>query len=140
MVFIVAEIGVKWDGNFELAKEMMKNAKKSGCDAIKFQAFDYDIIKNRHESSHLIETSITTKNIDRIDELSKSVGIEWFCTPMYPEAVDFLDPYVKRFKIREIDGRQLLRNNTTSLIDKVFKTNKQIIVSSQVSPRDCKYF
>src|SRR6267143_3969508 len=133
MVFIVAEIGVNWDGNFELAKEMMKNAKKSGCDAIKFQAFDYDIIKNRHESSHLIETSITTKNIDRIDELSKSVGIEWFCTPMYPVAVDFLDPYVKRFKIREMDGRHLLENKTTPLIERVLETGKEIIISSQIS-------
>ena len=28
MVFIVAEIGVNWDGSFELAEVLIKNAKK----------------------------------------------------------------------------------------------------------------
>jgi len=140
MVFIVAEIGVNWDGNFELAREMMKNAKKAGCNAVKFQAFNYDLIKDHPQSSKLVETAISEKNIETINELSRSSGIEWFCTPMYPEAVDFLDPYVKRFKIREIDGRPLLENKTTELIDRIFKTNKEVMVSSQNSPRHCKYF
>jgi len=46
MFFVVAEIGVNWDGDFELAKEMIKNAKESGCDAVKFQAYQEEIVKN----------------------------------------------------------------------------------------------
>ncbi|HWY33497.1 MAG TPA: N-acetylneuraminate synthase family protein, partial [Nitrosopumilaceae archaeon] len=140
MVFIIGEIGVNWNGNFELAREMMENAKKAGCNAVKFQAFHYDMVKNHPKSLLLTETTISKKNVESINELSKSVGIEWFCTPMYPEAVDFLDPYVKRFKVREIDGRHLLENKTTPLIDRVFETDKEVIVSSQISPRNCKYF
>ena len=41
-MFIVAEIGVNWDGNFILVKEMMEKAKKIGCNAVKFQSFNQD--------------------------------------------------------------------------------------------------
>ena len=34
MVFITAEIGVNWDGDFELAEKMMKNAKDAGADLV----------------------------------------------------------------------------------------------------------
>jgi|SRR6266850_6485124 len=140
MIFLVAEIGVNWNGDLDLAKEMMLSAKKTGCNAVKFQAFNESIIKDHPENSRLINTSISKKNIEQIDELSKSVGIEWFCTPMYPEAVDLLVPFVKRFKIRETDGRPILKNETTPLFERVLKTNKEIIISSNSSPRTSKYF
>ncbi len=140
MIFVVAEIGVNWDGNFDLVKEMIKEAKKAGCQAIKFQAFLKEQIKDHPEKSRLIKSTINTENVQPINEIAKSVGLEWFCTPMYPEAVSMLDPYVKRFKIREIDGRLLLENKTSELIDKILETKKEIIVSSQKSPHNCKYY
>ena len=46
MVFIVAEIGVNWDGDFVLVKQMMHELKLLGLNAVKFQAFTYEMIKN----------------------------------------------------------------------------------------------
>ena len=140
MVFVVGEIGVNWDGNFELAKEMMQNAKNVGCNAVKFQSFNEDIIKNHPEKLRLINATICEDNIDTIIDLSKAVGIEWFCTPMYLEAVDLLNPYVKRFKIREVDSRDLLENKTTKLFEKLLDTKKEIIISSQRSPKTSKFY
>lgn len=140
MFFVVAEIGVNWDGDYELAKDMMKESKDSGCDAVKFQAYQKELVKNHPESARLVKSTITKNNVETINEISKSVGIEWFCTPMYPEAVDFLNPYVKRFKIREIDGRNLLENNSTELFERVYQTKKEIIVSCEYSPRNSKYY
>jgi len=140
MIFLVAEIGVNWAGDLDLAKEMILNAKKTGCNAVKFQAFNENIVKGYPESSKLIKTSISKRNIEQINELSKSVGIEWFCTPMYPEAVDLLDPFVKRFKIRELDSRPILKNETTPLFERILKTNKEVIISSNTSPSTTKYF
>ena len=140
MVFVIAEIGVNWDGDLELAKQLMENAKKIGCNAVKFQAYLEDMVKDHPEHSRLIKSSISMTNIESINELAKSVGIEWFCTPMYPEAVDMLDPFIKKFKIREFDGRPLLENKTTKLFDRVLKTNKEVIISSQKSPKNTKYF
>lgn len=140
MTFVVAEIGVNWDGDFELAKDMMKYAKSSGCNAVKFQSFNEEIVRNHHERSKLMKSSINERNIEIINELAKSIGIEWFCTPMYPEAVDLLDPFVNRFKIRLSDSKPLLENKTFRLFENVLKTGKQIFISCQTSPRGTKYF
>ena len=140
MTFVVAEIGVNWDGDFELAKEMMSNAKEPGCNAVKFQSFEQSMVKNHPEASRLIKTSISKSNVETINELSKSVGIEWFCTPMYPAAVDILEPFVKRFKIRVADGRPLLENKSSELFEKILKTEKEIIISSEKTPKGTKFY
>lgn len=135
MVFFVAEIGVNWDGDFDLLTQMVTNAKKAGCDAVKFQAFNEETVKEHREKARLLQASVSKNNIQEIDKITKSVGIEWFCTPMYPEAVDLLDSFVRRFKIREYDGRVLLENKRTKLLDAIFKTEKEIIISSQKLPQ-----
>lgn len=140
MVFVVAEIGVNWNGNIDLAKDMILNAKKAGCNAVKFQSFNEEIVANHPAKESLLKCSISRSNIEKIDQLSRNIGIEWFCTPMYSEAVDFLEPYVNRYKIREFDGRLLLENKTSEIIQKILDTGKEIIVSSHVSPRNSKYF
>jgi len=140
MVFVVSEIGVNWDGNFELVKEMIQASKKSGCDAVKFQSFNEELIKNHPEKSRLVKSSISKENIEKINKIATEVGIEWFSTPMYPEAVDILEPFVKRYKIREFDGRNLIENKTTELFEKIQKTGKEIIVSTQSSPKNSEYY
>jgi len=139
LVFFVAEIGVNWDGDIKIASDMMKSAKEVGFNAVKFQAFNENIIGEHPEKNRLLKSSITKENIESISNLSKSIGIEWFCTPMYVEAVDFLKSYVKKFKIRVADGKPLLENKTSPLLDKIFETNKEIIVSSQLSPKNTKF-
>ena len=135
MVFVVAEIGVNWDGDFELAKQMMTVAKKSGCDAVKFQAYDYDIVKEHPESERLMKATISKDNIEKIDKISKEVDIEWFATPMYPDAVNLLEPYVKKFKVRVADGRSLFQNKSSEIVDRIIKTKKDFIVSVEENPK-----
>ena len=48
---------------------MMKNAKSSGCNAVKFQSFDEEIIKNHPQKSRLIKSAISKNNIEDIDQL-----------------------------------------------------------------------
>lgn len=140
MTLVTAEIGVNWNGDFQIAKEMMSRSKKAGCNSVKFQSFTYDMIKTHPQCDLIIKSSISKKNIDEINNIAKEVGIEWFCTPMFSEAIDFLEPYVQRFKIRELDSRILLENKTSEMIDKIFKTKKEIIASSQSNPKNSKYY
>lgn len=140
MIFVVAEIGVNWDGDLELAKQMMIQAKKSGCDAVKFQAYDYDIVKEHSESERLMKATISKDNIDKIDKISKEVGIEWFATPMYPDAVNLLEPYVKKFKIRVTDGRTLFKNESSEIISRIIKTKKDFIVSVEKNPKELSLY
>ena len=140
MFFVVAEIGVNWDGDINIAKEMMTSAKNAGCNAVKFQSFTEEMIKDHPESRRLIKSSISHDNVGMISDLAKSLDLEWFCTPMYLKAVDFLEPFVNRFKLREFDGRSLLENSTTDLFERMRKTGKEIIVSSEKSPENCKFY
>ena len=140
MSFIVAEIGVNWDGDFELARDMMSHAKEIGCNAVKFQAFQENTISSHPQASRLIKSSISDSNIHQINKLAKSIGIEWFCTPMYPEAVDMLDPFVRRFKIRVADAKPILDNKRSEILERILKTEKEIIISSEVSPVDNSYY
>lgn len=140
MTFVIAEIGINWDGNLELAREMVSRAKSAGCDAVKFQAFNKPIVEKHPEWERLLKSSITKNNIDEINKIAKTYDIEWFCTPMYVEAVDLLNPYVNRFKIRELDGRPLLENKTSELIERVFDTGKKAIISAAKSPKSSIFY
>jgi len=140
MTFIVAEIGVNWDGDFDLVKKMMLNAKQADCNAVKFQSFNEDTVKDHPQKERLLKSSITEDNIHEIDRIANTVDVEWFSTPMYPDAVDFLDSFVKRFKLRFHDGVSLLENKTTKLFEKIISTKKEVIVSSQTSPLNSKFY
>jgi len=41
-IFIVAEIGNNHEGNYSIAKKLVKLAAKAGVDAVKFQTFKVD--------------------------------------------------------------------------------------------------
>lgn len=140
MVFIVSEIGVNWDGDFELLRNMMKNSKTVGCDAIKLQAFSEENISQHPKKEKLLSCSINSDNVKRVNRIANELSIEWFCTPMYDEAIEFLDPYVSKYKIRQIDGIHLLENKETDLIKKILKTGKQVFVSSQKNPKKSQFF
>lgn len=140
MVFLISEIGVNWDGDFDLLKEMMEKSKEIGFDAVKFQAFLPAMVKEHPEFSRLAKSSVSSGNIDEIDRLSKEVGIEWFATPMYKEAVNLLNPFVNKFKIREFDGREIVEGITTEIFEEIKNTGKEIIISSQKSPKNSRFY
>jgi len=140
MTFVVAEIGINWDGDLKLAREMISKSKQLGCDAVKFQAFDLEIVKNHLEKERLLRSSISQENIQKIANFAKDEKIEWFCSPMYEGAVDMLEPFVKRYKIREFDSRELLKNYNSKIFKKVLETKKEIIISANKSPKNNKLY
>ena len=140
MVFVIGEIGVNWNGDFKLLKEMMEKSKEIGFDAVKFQAFEYDTIKEHPKAEVLIKTAVSEENIETVNRLANDIGIEWFCTPMYPEAIKLLEPYVNKFKIRAKDGKSLIDENPSELLKKILNTEKQLIISSESNPKNSKYF
>ena len=140
MAFIIAEIGINWDGDLNLAKEMIEKSKDAGANAVKFQAFNFDIVKNHPQNQRLMKSSISKENIEQIVNITKEEEIEFFCTPMYSEGVNLLEPYVNRYKIREIDGRELLKDRVSEIFDRILKTKKEVIISSNTSPKKSKFY
>lgn len=125
MTFITAEIGANWLGDFELLEWMVIACKKANIDAIKFQSLTPEIIAKHPELTYYQDSSVGPGNIEQIDQICKKHYLEWYCTPTHPDHVEFLDPYVNRYKIRTADCEN------KELCDKVFGTGKRVIISSQ---------
>jgi len=137
---LIAEIGVNWDGDFELAKEMMQESVNANFDLVKFQAFKPELVAKHPEASRVYRSSITRENINKINSIANDIGIEWFCTPMYEDAIEMLEPFVNCYKIREYDGRKIIAIKTTDIFKKLLNTKKEIIISSESSPQNCKWY
>ena len=76
-VYIIAEIGVNHNGSLKRAKEMIKQSKLSGVDAVKFQTYKaeniadskvskahYQKIDNKHESQYEMLKNLELSNKD----------------------------------------------------------------------------
>jgi len=123
MTFLTAELGTNWRGDVDVLQRMLVKCHWAGIDAVKFQALSDELINRHPEWDWYHHASITPENVDTIDKICKKIGMEWFCTPCYAEAVDWLDPYVKRWKIRHAD------NTKSSILQKCINTKKEIIIS-----------
>lgn len=132
MVFIVAEIGVNF-GDMREAEMMIGFAKRAGADAVKFQVYSKenlykaypggDVLRNP-ECEQLRKIVLDKDKLQHLKRVADECGIEFFATPMFTEAVDWLNNLeVERFKIRYAD-----RHNT-ALINKALDTGKQVIIS-----------
>ena len=49
MTYVIAEIGINHNGDIDLAKQLIDKAKQSGCNAVKFQKRDIDVVYSQEE-------------------------------------------------------------------------------------------
>ena len=105
--YIVAEINTSHFGNIETAKKMIDQAKKAGCDCVKFQSWS---MKSLYSKSYYDENPIAKRffnkfsfsdaDLTEVAEYSKKSGIAFSSTPYSKVEVDFLlekcnVPYIK---------------------------------------------
>jgi len=122
MVFVIAECCINFRSEQE-AIQMIKASKDAGADAVKFQFYSPEQVDYHPRKNELICRSLTTSRIEELVAACKKYGIEFMCTPMFPEAVQILWPFVKRWKIRYKD-----RHNR-ELYDLFVHDDRQILVS-----------
>ena len=99
---IVAEIGSNWEGSITKAKKIIRECKKSGANAVKFQMWRAeDLYTTSHPNwKNIKKSELTFGEVRKIKEYSDKEGIEFFCSAFYPEAVDLLESLnVKKYKI-----------------------------------------
>lgn len=142
--YIIAEIGINHNGSLILAKSLIDIAVKSGCDAVKFQKRDVDLVYTKEELDKPRNSVYgkTNGDLKRGLELSyndyyelfnyaKEKGIDIFASPWDVNSVDFLEqfnPCCYKVASACITDEELLK--------RINKTNKPVIISTGMSSID----
>jgi sialic acid synthase SpsE len=116
--YVVAEIGVNHEGDFDLAKRLIDEAKAGGADCVKFQTYKASKLASKNSPSYWdLKSEPTTSQhelFSRYDtfevreyvalaEYSARVGVDFASTPFDLDAVQFLAPLMPFFKIASAD-------------------------------------
>ena len=130
-VLIIAEIASNWEGSITKAKKLIKECKKAGANAVKFQMWRaHDLYDPSHPNWNQIKKSeITFKKAQELKKYADEQEIEFFCSAFYPEAIDILEKLnVKKYKIA---SRTCLLKDPFALETLISKsqTKKSVIIS-----------
>jgi len=130
-VLIIAEIASNWEGSISKAKKLIKECKKAGANAVKFQMWRaHDLYDPSHPNWNQIKKSeITFKKAQELKKYADEQKIEFFCSAFYPEAIDILEKLnVKKYKIA---SRTCLLKDPFALETLISKsqTKKSVIIS-----------
>lgn len=126
-VFVVAEIGINHNGDMSTAKKLIRKAKQSGADAVKFQTFKASDLAIPTSKYFPIFEKVEFSESDFIDlsNYAKTKKIIFFSTPSSIQTVNFLDRIkVPIFKISSGDLTNI------PLIKHIASKNKPIILST----------
>jgi sialic acid synthase SpsE len=131
-VTIIAECGVNWRALCE-ADKLILGAAEAGADIAKFQCYKefptsdtsfWEMFKDHPAINyHLNRVRLKKEDIRYLYYRCEEYGIEFMATPMYVDAIEMLDPYVDRWKIRYAD-----RHNQ-DIINACYDTGKEMLIS-----------
>ena len=105
-VYIIAEIGINHNGDMDIAKKLIMQAKGAGCDAVKFQKRTIDLVYTQELLDSPRESPWGTTQraqkeglefgraeYDEIDRFCHDIGIDWFGSAWDIPSLEFLDKY-----------------------------------------------
>ena len=105
-IFIVAEVGINHNGDMSICKELINVAVESGCDGVKFQKRDLDLVYTQEFLSSPRESPWGTTQREQksglefdlddykeIDQYCKEKGIEWFASAWDLNSQKFLQQF-----------------------------------------------
>ncbi len=127
--YIIAEVGSNCKGDLSLAKEHIDAAYQAGADAVKFQSLNMD--KLYFDPSDDVKSLFKKIDLEEsmhqdLKDYADEVGITFFSSPTYLDAVDLLDNLgIPLFKIASAQVGTFPR-----LIDKVAQIQKPTILST----------
>ncbi|MEY4458804.1 MAG: hypothetical protein RIT38_9 [Bacteroidota bacterium] len=144
-VYFIADIAANHDGDIERAKDLIKLAKDSGANAVKFQHHDVKKYvsdfgfknlggKFSHQSKWKKSIFEVYKDAEvprswtqELKEYCDKLEITFFTTPYDLDTVDFINDFVPAFKIGSGDVAWY------EMLKKIAKTNKPVLFASGAS-------
>lgn len=151
--YLIAEIGVNYYdiakkeniSNMDAAKLMIKEAKISGADAVKFQSYKADTIASKNSPAYWDQGEEPTDSqyelFKKFDSFGKEeykelanycreIGIMFLSTPFDFGSIDYLDEFMDVYKISSSDLTNI------PFIKRVAKKQKPVILSTGASTID----
>ncbi len=143
--YVIAEAGSNHNGDMELAKKIIDEAKRCGADCVKFQSWSKDTIFSkqvyednyflrddyRNRTDYTLEEIVDKYSIDRADhfmlkEYCDQVGIEFNSTPFSKPEVDLLadELQVPFIKVASMDL------NNLPFLAYIAKKGKPVVIST----------
>jgi sialic acid synthase SpsE len=146
--YVIAELGANHNGDMDLAKKMIIEAKEAGADCVKFQSWSKDTIfaREKYEDNYFIaddyrdrddytlekiveEYSISENELLDMKVFADEVGIDCSSTPFSKAEADFL---VEKMKSPFIKVASMDLNNLPFL-DYLARKNLPMIISTGLS-------
>lgn len=123
--YVIAEAGSCHDGSLQKAQQLIKEAKDTGADAVKFQFYsDPERLADRRcvpatYREVYRKYQIPSDWLPALHERAGVCGIDFMCTAYLPEDVIAIAPHVRHFKIAsfENDALDLLEAHRPHLRD-----------------------
>ena len=146
MVLIIAEAGVNYNGNIDLAYQMVDKAKEAGADIVKFQTAHPENVISIYAEKAAYQKETTGANESQLDMVKKlmlrfeefiplkeycdKTGITFLSTPFEIDAIHFLNDLQNIWKIPSGEI-----TNYPYLVE-IARTGKPVIMSTGMSTLD----
>lgn len=141
---IVGEIGINHNGDINIAKQLIDMAKRTGCDAVKFQKRTIDKVYSQEMLASKRESPWGTtqreqkeglefgeKEYKEIDRYCKEVGIDWYASAWDVDSQKFLQQF--DCKYNKIASAML---TNYELLEEVAKEKKYTYIATGMSTYD----
>ena len=140
--FLIAEIGINHNGDLNIAKQLIKNAKDTGFNAVKFQKRDIELVYSKElldsarespwgktQRDQKLGLEFTKNDYDEIDKFCQNEKIEWFASAWDLNSLKFLDQY-KNIKYNKIASAMIVDSD---FLEEVSKRKKHTFISTGMS-------
>ena len=143
-IFIIAEVGINHNGDMSICKDLINTAIAAGCDAVKFQKRNLDLVykksfldsprespwgNTQRDQKEALEFSF--EQYQEIDAYCKSRNIEWFASAWDLSSQDFLGRFNCNYN--KIASAMIVNKE---LLEKVASEGKHTFVSTGMSTYD----
>ena len=139
--YLIAEIGINHNGDINIAKKLIENAKTAGFNSVKFQKRDIKLVYNEDFLNSFRDSpwgktqrdqkqglEFDKKEYDYIDKYCKEIGIDWFASAWDLNSLSFLDQY--DLKYHKIASAMIIDKN---FLKEVAKKKKHTFISTGMS-------
>lgn len=126
-VIIIAEVGNNHEGNFEVARSMVRRAAEAGADIVKFQTFVTEFFVNPAQKERFERLKTFQLSFPQFEQLSRDArdaGVLFMSTPFDLDSAEFLRDIVPAFKIGSCE------NTFYPLLKLVASFAKPMVISS----------